>query len=213
MKPYAPKYRRESPETRREGLVEAAIRCLARDGHEGVSVRRIATEAGVSVGLINHYYDSLDELIAHAYETLASGLVRKLLDRVETVPAEPRARLTAFFQASFSPLVLDPGLLGVWVVFWSMLKHSPAMQAAQQRTWGEYRAVLEEWLAAHAEQAGAGAANIRLAAIGLAALLDGCWLEWCLDPTSFSPDEGIALCESWVDALAGGFPRLGDPPG
>ena len=36
MKHYAPKYRRESPETRREGLVEAAIRCLARDGHEGV---------------------------------------------------------------------------------------------------------------------------------------------------------------------------------
>jgi AcrR family transcriptional regulator len=209
MKAKAPKFRRESPETRREGLVEAALRCLAANGHEGVSVRRIATEAGVSVGLINHYYASIDELIAHAFETLAIDLVRKMLDRVEEAEKTPRARLTAFFKASFSPLLLDPDLLGVWVVFWSMIKHSPAMQAAQQRSWEEYRLVLEPELAAIAREAGAPDTDIRLVALGLSGLLDGCWLEWCLDPGSFTPEEGLALCESWVDALAaGGFSRL-----
>ena len=42
---------------------------------------------------------------------------------------------------------------------------------------------------------------LRLAAIGLTALLDGLWLEWCLDPGTFRPAEAIALCESWVDSL------------
>jgi AcrR family transcriptional regulator len=209
MKASAPKYRRESPETRREGLVEAALRCLAAHGHEGVSVRRIAAEAGVSVGLINHYYASIDELIAHAFETLAIDLVRKLMEFVDSAPDNPRARLTAFFEASFSPLLLDPALLGVWIVFWSMIKHSPAMRAAQKRSWSEYRQVLETQLTAYAAETGTSERNLRLVALGLSALLDGCWLEGCLDPGSFTPRQGVALCESWVDMLeAGGFRRL-----
>jgi AcrR family transcriptional regulator len=207
----APKYRRESPEVRREALVEAALRCIAAHGHEGVSVRRIAAEAGVSVGLINHYYPSIDELVANAYESVAAGLVRKHLEVMAEAPAGPRARLSAFFHASFSPLVLDPSLLAVWVVFWSMVKHSPPMQATQKRTWGDYRVVLETELAAHAAELGIENFDPRLAALGLGALLDGCWIEWSLDPGAFNPEEGIQLCEAWVDGLGAGiFKRLGD---
>ncbi len=32
-------------------------------------------------------------------------------------------------------------------------------------------------------------------------LLDGLWLEWCLEPASFRPAEAIGLCEAWVDNL------------
>jgi hypothetical protein len=39
--------------------------------------------------------------------------------------------------------------------------------------------------------------DLRLAAIGLTALLDGLWLEWCLEPAAFRPAEAIALCEAW----------------
>jgi TetR/AcrR family transcriptional regulator, transcriptional repressor of bet genes len=49
--------------------------------------------------------------------------------------------------------------------------------------------------------AGAPPVDLRLAAIGLTALLDGLWLEWCLEPASFRPAEAIALCEAWVDNL------------
>ena len=46
--------------------------------------------------------------------------------------------------------------------------------------------------------------SLRLAAIGLQALLDGLWLEWCLDPDNFSPQEAVALCESWIENLSTG---------
>ena len=42
-----PKYRRALPEDRRGDLVEATLKCLAEHGHAGVSVRRIAAQAGV----------------------------------------------------------------------------------------------------------------------------------------------------------------------
>jgi len=199
----SPKYRREQPEVRRESLVDATLKCLREHGHDGVSVRRIAAAAGVSVGLINHHYTTIDELIAHAYERLATDLLRELQKSIAEAEQTPRARLGAFFVTSFSPSILDPNLLGTWVVFWSLVRHSPVMQAVQHRTFGEYREVLVELLTdlVTAEKLPAG--NIKLAAIGLSALLDGCWLEGCLDP-SFDPKNGIALCEAWLDALLSG---------
>ena len=64
--------------------------------------------------------------------------------------------------------------------------------------------LLSPWLLADlAGDAGSGF-DVRLAAIGLTALLDGLWLELCLNPRTFSPEEGVKLCESWVEThLAG----------
>jgi AcrR family transcriptional regulator len=203
----ARKYRREAPELRRDGLIDAAIRCLAANGHAGVSVRRIAAEAGVSVGLINHHYASIDELIAHAFEKVASGIVTQLLERLAEAPPAPRAQLSAFFRTSCSPLMLNADLLGVWVVFWSMIKHSPVMQETQRRTFSEYREVIERQLVAYGAEIGIEDADMRLSAIGLSAMLDGIWLELCLNPTAFSPEDGVRLCEAWVDGLAAGAHR------
>lgn len=198
-----PKFSRIQPEMRREELVDATLRCLAQHGHAGVSVRKIAAAAGVSIGLINHYYASVDQLISHAYETLSGGIATSLLD-VSAGGASPRDCLSLFIRESFGPGIFDPATLGVWVVFWSMVRHSADMQAVQQRTYAQYRQVLERHLGALAAEAGLPEMNIRAAATALNALLDGLWLTWCLNPRDFSVEEGIAMCEGWVDAFAAG---------
>jgi AcrR family transcriptional regulator len=201
------KYRREQPDARRDSLVEATLRSLAAHGHDGASVRRIAAEAGVSVGLINHHFASIDELIASAFEKVSAGIVQQLLDRMAEAQPSPRARLNAFFRASCSPPMLDPDLLSVWGVFWSMVRHSPVMQETQRRTFAEYRAVIEQHLVDYAAEIGISPADMRLSAIGLSAMLDGIWLELCLNPAAFTPQEGVLLCEAWVDGLAAGAHR------
>jgi len=55
-----PKYRRELPDVRRGMLIAAAMECLARDGIQGFTIDRTCKQAGVSRGLINHYFDSKD---------------------------------------------------------------------------------------------------------------------------------------------------------
>src|ERR1700761_947491 len=102
------KFRRVDPDIRREILIEAALRCLARDGHDGLSVRRIATEAGVSVGLINHYFPSIDMLIADAYETLATDVAGKMVSNAEKMVGSPRERLSKLIEACFAPDIMDP---------------------------------------------------------------------------------------------------------
>jgi AcrR family transcriptional regulator len=208
-KRHVPKFRRATPALRREALVEATLRCLKEYGHDGVSVRRISAEAGVSIGLINHHFPSKSGLIAETYETLALSLQDSLRARAENRTASPRTRLSDFFRASFAPKLLDPQLFNVWVVFWSMVEHSPEIRAVHDRTYGKYRSILETLLGELVESGAAPKLKLRSAAIALSALLDGLWVELSLCSETFKPSEAIAICEDWVNALcAGAFPRI-----
>ncbi len=204
-----PKFRRAAPAVRREALVEATLRCLKKYGHEGVSIRRISAEAGVSIGLINHHFPNKSGLIAETYESLAHSLRESAHEQSSGKDATPRERLTGFFQASFAPTLVDPELFNVWIVFWSMVAHSEEIRAVHDRTYDDYRAVLESLLSELARAGDAPKFKLKQAAIGLSALMDGLWVELSLSPSTVKPTDAIALCEDWVSALcAGSFPRL-----
>jgi TetR/AcrR family transcriptional repressor of bet genes len=206
---HVPKFRRAAPGVRREALIEATLQCLKKYGHDGASVRRISAAAGVSIGLINHHFPSSAGLIAETYETLARTLTEELRAQVDNTQAKPRDRLSIFFRASFAPELLDPQLFNVWVVFWSMVAHSPEIRAVHDKTYGQYRAILEKLLAQLVDSGAAPPLKLRPAAIALSAVLDGLWVELSLSADTFKPREAIAICEDWVDALCNGaFPRM-----
>ena len=201
-----PRFQRQLPQQRRGALIAATIECLKRYGHDGLSIRTISAQAGVSVGLINHHFPNKDELVAAAFRHFNRELVdglRAAAMRVESPPA----RLRAFLEASFSPPNLDADVLAVWVVFWGLYRHSRPIQRVQRETYTDYvrlvRGLLGDLLgkAADCGKSGAkgGGVNLRLGAIGLTALVDGLWLEWCLEPGKFRPREAVALCEGWVE--------------
>ncbi|MDE2304661.1 MAG: transcriptional regulator BetI [Gammaproteobacteria bacterium] len=205
-----PKFHRETAAVRRGALIAATLRSLERYGHEGASIRRISAVAGVSIGLINHHFRTKSELIAAAYESLALGLQRTLrLRAAADRDTPPRERISRFLNASFGPDLLAPSVFNVWLVFWSMILHSPQMRAVHDRTYRRYRAILENLLGALDESGEARRFRLRPAAIALSALLDGLWIELSLSPGTFRPEEAIAICEDWVDALcAGAFVHL-----
>ena len=198
-----PRYERQLPEQRRQELIDATIECLKRYGHEGLSMRAIAAQAGVSLGLINHHFPNKDELVAAAYRHFNSELVGwPQGGRAEAAALAPcpHARL---LPGLLSRPNLDPEALAVWVVFWGMYRHSPLIQGVHRESYQGYVQLLRDMLTELVADAGPRAppVDLRLAAIGLTALLDGLWLEWCLEPASFRPAEAIGLCEAWVDNL------------
>jgi AcrR family transcriptional regulator len=196
-----PRFERQLPDTRRQALVDATIECLKRYGHEGLSIRRISAQAQVSIGLINHHFPNKNELIAQAYRHFNSELVGGFERAVERAPAQPRARLHAFLQASFSPPNLDQDVLAVWVVFWGLYRHSKEIQRVHRETYRGYVDLVRGMLADLEKESGKFRFNLRLAAISLTAMLDGLWLEWCLDPDTFQPREAVAVCEAWIERL------------
>lgn len=196
-----PRYQRRNAEQRRQALVAAAIESLMQHGHDGLSVRRIAGRAGVSIGLINHHFPNKDALVAESYRQFSRQLAAGFQAAVDRAGRDPRARLSAFIRAVFSKPNLDPQVLTAWVVFWGLFRHSPEMRRAHReegRGYGDLPGLLVQDLL---QGTGHSRVTARMATIGLTALLDGLWLEWCLDRRGFRPAEAIALCEDWVDRI------------
>jgi AcrR family transcriptional regulator len=95
-----------------EAIVDAAIRCLGRDGYSGTSLQRVADEAGVQKRMVVYYFGSRHGLIARVVERIAD----RFLTEVEET-----------FQGLHDPgQVLDAGL----EVLWRQLSADRAMQAA-----------------------------------------------------------------------------------
>lgn len=96
-------YRRETEESRREALIEAALDLVAEGGPQAATVRAIATRAGVTPGLIRHYFASKEELTRAAYRRLVQILTDDSARALRDAPASPTDRLASFVAASLSP--------------------------------------------------------------------------------------------------------------
>lgn len=190
--PSQPAYRRSEPDARRLSLIEACARVLARAGIGGASVRAIAVEAGVSAGLVNHYFAGVDALVAATYAHVGTKVDGALAAAVAAAGDDPRARLAAYVTASFAPPIADPQLLATWIAFWSLVRARPEISALHDEQYGGFRAQLEALLA----EAGLPPHELRLCAIELTALVDGLWLELCLSPQAFSADEAAAIARA-----------------
>ncbi|MFJ5483601.1 TetR/AcrR family transcriptional regulator [Pectobacterium actinidiae] len=198
------KFHRFDPDDRKDQLVRAALRCLMAEGHTGLSVRRIAKEAEVSQGLVNHHFGSVDALVGRAYEILASELLQSLEEGILAAPQTAAGRLDALITGTFSSKVLDPELLSAWIVFWSLVRHSAEIDEIHTNTYQTYVAMLRSLISDLITAENLQVRDLRLASIGLSALLDGLWLEGCLNSHIFTADDAINICRGWVEGLRRG---------
>ena len=83
--------------------------------------------------------------------------------------------------------------LGIWAGFWSAIGKSPALRKMNRELFEKdreaYEAIFEEIGRKRGKRIDA-----RRAALTVIALIDGFWLEWCLDPKSFTAAEAEAAC-------------------
>lgn len=193
-------FNREAPDVRRQSLIEATAKCLAEHGVAGASVRAICREAGVSSGLLTHYFSGVNALILETYREVGARVSEALQTAVAEAGDDPRAKLEAYVVASFLPPVLDPELLATWLAFWSLVKADAEVQRVHGEIYQSYRYDMEGLITACLGER-AAKADIRLTAVAITALVDGLWLELCLDPSTFTPAEAQAMAVRWLDTL------------
>jgi AcrR family transcriptional regulator len=186
---------REAADVRRQSLIDAAAESLAEHGVAGTSVRSICARAGVSPGLLTHYFAGVDALIAETYRVTAERVAATLEKAVEQAGSDSRARAAAFLTASFRPPIAEPALFATWLAFWSAIKSNPAIAAIHRETYKNYRGQLEQLL----RRCGISPVEAGAAAMGLSALVDGLWLELSLDPVPVSRDAASAIVVHWLE--------------
>ncbi|MFT4054469.1 MAG: TetR family transcriptional regulator C-terminal domain-containing protein [Novosphingobium sp.] len=190
-------FTREHPDERRQSLVEATARCLAHRGVAGTSVRAICAEAGVSPGLLRHYFAGVADAIAQAYRWAGDRVAQALADAVAAAGSDPRARLLAYLSANFRSPIADPDLLATWLAFWSMTPVDGKIGALHLKIYDEFRTGIEALILGVQPNID----DARLPAVALTALIDGLWLELSLGKAPFTPEEAEGLVEKWLDAL------------
>lgn len=190
---------RETADVRRQALIEATACCLAEKGVAGTSVRAICARAGVSAGLLTHYFDGVEALIIATYRDVGMKVSATLDAAVEAAGPDPRDRLRTCLQANFTGPILDPDLLATWIAFWSLVKSEPKIAAVHAQVYGATRRQMEQLL--HAAAPAMPAQQARIAAISLQALVDGLWLELCLDRSAFSAEEAQTMVADAMDRV------------
>ena len=131
-----PAFTRAEPDARRLSLIEATARVLAAEGAGGASVRAIAREAGVSPGLVGHYFDGVDALIAATYAHVGER-VSAALEAAMAAAGTTRARgWSPMSPPASRPPIADPELLATWIAFWSLVKAQRRdRRAARRHLW------------------------------------------------------------------------------
>ena len=194
-----PAFSRADPDERRHSLIEACARVLADKGAAGVSVRAICAEAGVSPGLLRHYFGGISEAIGETYRWTGAKIDTALAEAVAAAGPNPRARLLAYITANFRPPIASPDLLASYVAFWSLARSDAAVAKVRSDVSGQFLAGLEGLIRAYHPDL----ADPRLPAIALTALIDGLWLELSLGQAPFTLEEAETLAERWLDSVAG----------
>ena len=198
----APRYSRKQAAERRRLLIEAAIACLGDGGMAAFTIDRICRAAGVSRGLINHHFDGKDGLLAAVYETMTAQLTDRLGRKLAAQGVGPEARLTAVIEASFAPDAFGANQMTAWLALWSEVSTNAKLQAVHRKLYALYRDGVAEAIAEIAAKRGREVEADALA-IALIALIDGLWLECCLDPSLLSPVAAKAACFALLAARIG----------
>jgi AcrR family transcriptional regulator len=137
--------KRMAPDQRREAIVAAALDVAVRKGLASTTVRDVAAEMGTSSGLIHHYFDSMDEVLAAAFERVATQDL-DLSARLMADAGSPIEALRAFFR-TYTPADKD-WAFQLWLDAWAEAARRPAVQATSRRLNLEWQALLERTITA-----------------------------------------------------------------
>ena len=137
-------------EERRATILAAASRCIALQGYDSVRLRDVSRRAGVSVGLIQHYFDTRDELLAQAIRHMSEELLEEF-SRPPGVPLTAWQRIEDLVDRLCSvPDLQEHSFL--WVAFGAAVAGHPELRPHLGRvyeSWERYvRGAIEAGVAA-----------------------------------------------------------------
>jgi AcrR family transcriptional regulator len=183
------------PDQRRAAIIDAAIEVALRNGLASTTVRDVAAAMGTSSGLIHHYFGSMDEVLAEAFERVASQDLEASA-RAMRDAGSPTEALRVFFRG-YMPAGKDRAFQ-LWLDAWAEAARRPAVQATSRRLNLAWQGLLERAIGQGVAAGSFACPDPAGAAWRILSLLDGLALQVVAHGTTIARSDVVA----WSTAAA-----------
>lgn len=175
---------------RERRILDAVLTLLSQHGISGVSMRAVSREAGVSLGLVNYYYDDKVTLICAALRRIESQ------DMALVTPdpgKSPEDSLRTILRRVAGPEFLTTEYLSLRLQLWSLARAHPLFEEINTTAQKRYRKALASLIRAARPDLSRAEANKRAADIDI--VQNGMWLTALLGLDRASIRRSVARCE------------------
>jgi len=183
---------------RREQIVRATIRCLAREGYTRLTMKKVAREAGVSQGILHYYFADKRTMLAATLEAVTRDLDRRVAAAQSRTGRDARARLRALVRACLEVAVSRPEFWVVFVEFWGEMLHDRRLRDLNTAVYSRTRRLIGRLIAEGVRAGRFRSVDPRRASAVVLGLIDGLSLQLTFDPEAFGVAEAARFCD---DAL------------
>ncbi len=174
-------------------ILDAVQSVIVRDGVQGTSMRQVAQEADVSLGLISYHFDDKERLIFATFERAADEIRAASAAAADAVD-DPDEKVRAFLRGSFTEEYLNGDYLRLRVSLWAVAMTEPELATVDVDYYRRY----EESLAAYVLVARPhlSSSEVKARCQNVIALTNGLWLDWARIKDDAALDRGLQLAET-----------------
>lgn len=202
--------RTASKEERQEQLIHATIRSVATRGLPDTTTATVASEAGLSQGIINLHFQSKDRLLVETLRYIADEYRATWKKALASAGPSPASQLLALVEVDFRLPVCDRNKLAVWFAFWGETKSRPTYRQICAERDRAYRNEMMQVCQALIDEGGYTGLDADALTSALNAMSAGLWLDLLTSPRGVSRRNARQIS---MQFLATAFPRHFDAAG
>ncbi|MDH3689032.1 MAG: transcriptional regulator BetI [Gammaproteobacteria bacterium] len=178
---------------RRQDLTEAAFLTLQQHGLRGTTIARVGAQAGMSPGIVHHYFKNKAELLEATMRRTGAKLSKEVIALLRKATT-PRERLYAIIEGNFAPDTFTPEIAHAWLSFCAEVPVNPQFariqRVLQRRMHSNLMHCLRQLLPLEKAIAVAGTISV---------LIDGFWLRRGLKDEAFSRQQALKQMRDYLD--------------
>lgn len=176
-----------------EQILDAVMACIVRDGIDGASMRSVAREADVSLGLLSYHFDDKQSLIESAFQLACDRVLGRSMASIDT-DADPAQNVRNFIRSAFHDEFLDAEYLALRLGLWAVSRTDGRIAVVERSLYLRYSDQIVRLITRAVP--GLSVADAQHRATDVIVTQNGLWLNWARYRDQLDLERGLRRCEA-----------------
>jgi TetR/AcrR family transcriptional repressor of bet genes len=193
--------RTQAREKRRQQLINATMKCIARKGMGSTTLGDVASEAGLSQGIVNLHFQSKENLLTETLRFLSDDYKTQFDATLDKSGPGAASKLRAVTELDLHRSILDRSKLAVWFAFWSEVKSRPTYQEICEQTDEYYDNVIRALCSQVIVEGKYKSVTASAVSTVLTSMTNGMWLSYLISPKHFDRRGAMRAIDEYLHSI------------